>query len=633
MSELIPLIHVIIDIAASDLSREQQFSAVMKAKREYSKENKLPEVPMHTALLQAYREAVANGIIAATPQQDSRVQELLKKRSVRSQSWIVPIQVLTKPFWCPGKCIFCPNDATMPKSYINTEPGAMRALLNQFDPYKQAYNRLLSLHLTGHDTDKIEMIVLGGTWDVYPTDYKRDFLKGLYDACNTFDEFMTKVPIDENKRAAQYDLADLNLTFPQTIEESMLINETSTHRIIGLTIETRPEYMTDENCRLWRERWVTRLEMGLQSMFDDVLDANKRGHSVQQARDAVHKMRQYWFKFSIHFMPGLYGSTIEKDIETFRLAFNDPRIKPDEIKLYPTSVIPNTELYELYKRGEYTPLSTQQIVDVIQTVQRDMIPPYTRIKRLIRDIPETEIVAGSKTTNLRQLTDGVMLEKMRSDAEWRNWFYARAYPDTHVYTSMSECVQGIVAGSGVVLGNGEVRTRIVWKTPDTTSIRQYISLDTRAREMRHRTEWTPIFVNFVAREYASSAWREFFLSFEDELGYVYGFARLLLPAHGVLADYPGLGAHTAVIRELHVYGQVAKLTGQESVIDISWQNDGVKRDSAQHKWFGSQLMAAAEMMTKEAGYGRLSVISGIGVREYYRKLGYVVEGTYMVKEC
>jgi len=160
-------------------------------------------------------------------------------------------------------------------------------------------------------------------------------------------------------------------------------------------------------------------------------------------------------------MPGLYGSTIEKDIETFRLAFNDPRIKPDEIKLYPTSVIPNTELYELYKRGEYTPLSTQQIVDVIQTVQRDMIPPYTRIKRLIRDIPETEIVAGSKTTNLRQLTDGVMLEKMRSDAEWRSWFYARAYPDTHVYTSMNECVQGIVAGSGVVLGNGEVRTRIV----------------------------------------------------------------------------------------------------------------------------------------------------------------------------
>lgn len=182
MTSLMPLVHDIIAITASDLPLEQQFSAVMKAKRAFAKANGLSEMPMHTALLQAYREAVATGeIVYDSPQaqreQEVRVQDVLKKRSVRSQSGIVPIQVLTKPFWCPGKCIFCPNDATMPKSYINTEPGAMRALLNQFDPYKQAYNRLLSLHLTGHDTDKIEMIVLGGTWDVYPNDYKRDFLK------------------------------------------------------------------------------------------------------------------------------------------------------------------------------------------------------------------------------------------------------------------------------------------------------------------------------------------------------------------------------------------------------------------------------------------------------------------------
>lgn len=195
------------------------------------------------------------------------------------------------------------------------------------------------------------MIVLGGTWDVYPKKYKTEFVKGLYDACNHFDEFFAQIDIDmESGKAARYtETQDFCITYPATIEASIKRNETAHHRIIGLTVETRPEYVTDENCQYWRTLGVTRIEMGIQSLFDDVLDANKRGHSVEQIRIAMHKLRQYAFKVSCHFMPGLYGSTVEKDIATFQMAYDDIWIRPDEQKFYPTAVIPNTELYDLRK--------------------------------------------------------------------------------------------------------------------------------------------------------------------------------------------------------------------------------------------------------------------------------------------
>lgn len=191
-----------------------------------------------------------------------------------------------------------------------------------------------------------------------------------------------------------YELEGLNtLQYSQTLEDAIATNEASAHRIIGLTVETRPEYVTDENCKLWRNLGVTRLEMGVQSMYDEVLDANKRGHNVQQIRQACHRLRQYGFKFSIHIMPGLYQSSYEKDLGTFQKIYEDPFLLPDEIKFYPTSVIPNTELYNLYKQGKYIPLETSQIKQLIKETFLHIIPPYTRIKRLIRDIPATEIEA------------------------------------------------------------------------------------------------------------------------------------------------------------------------------------------------------------------------------------------------
>ena len=561
-------------------------------------------------------------------------EQMLKKRGIRSQSGIVSVQVLTKPFRCPGKCIFCPNDFTMPKSYINTEPGAMRALLNNFDPIKQVYNRLLSLTLTGHETDKIEMIVLWGTRDVYPDDYKIQFVKWLYDACNTFPEFYKRVNLTIRGTKSLYSIEDeeteskgeesiqslvsstdvSQYDYPETIEESILRNETAWQRIIGLTVETRPEYVTHENCQLRRRLGVTRLEIGIQSTNDEVLTMNKRWHSVEQCRQALHRLRQYGFKFSIHIMPGLYGSDPGKDLQTFKDIYSDPWFKPDEIKFYPTSVIPNTELYELYLAGTYKPIESSAIKEIITTTFRDIIPPYTRIKRLIRDIPSTEIIAGSSVTNLAQLMHE-WLYKQRRNTDIAKWLYQRLFADYTQYKSLDDYLQD------PSITTKAIHTIIIGDTiPDLESDRAFVSLDTRSREIRHEKIHLSDTMT-VIRHYESSVGDEYFISIETAQGYLYGFTRLLLPKEGETIDYPWLGKSTALIRELHVYGQVAWLGTSEG-----------ESGKTQHTGVGKSVMAIAEQIASHGGYERLSVIAGIGVRDYYRKLGYTLEWTYMIKE-
>lgn len=615
-----PLVEIIRTILATDpaVLDKQYF---LQLKRSFAKEHKLSEVPSNSELLRVYHDMLKHKEI----QPSLIIEWLLKKRAIRSQSGIVSVQVLTKPYRCPGKCIFCPNDFTMPKSYINTEPGAMRALLNNFDPIKQVYNRLLSLKLTGHKTDKIEMIVLGGTWDVYPDDYKEEFIKWLYDACNTFPEFYAKVQFDADKKYS-YTIDKIeDIVYPATIEESEKINESADCRMIGLTIETRPEYVNDANCQFWRRLGVTRLEMGVQSLYDDVLDANKRGHSVQQAREAVHKLRQYGYKMSVHMMPGLYGSDYEKDVDSFRQLYDDPFFRPDEIKFYPTSVIPNTELYELYLKGEYKPLETAVIQQLIREVFLDIIPPYTRIKRLIRDIPSTEIVAGSSVTNLSQLTHNQMKKELKNTPAMQS-LYERLYAESKVFGSLD----------AFLTANWEQRTEdiqtfVIGQAPDVEHYRNFVSLDTRSREIRNRSldvQGMPKvddgdgIANLVIRRYRSSMGWEYFLSFEDGLGYLYGLLRLLLPDTDKTVDFAGLGKETAMVRELHIYGQMAGLKAEK----IQWWS------VEQHKWFGSQLVAAAEKIAGHGAYTKLSIIAGVGVKAYYRKLGYEDEGTYVVKE-
>ena len=613
------LIHKLLATKIKDLD------ALRTAKRHFADEMKLKDLPSNIQLLQAYRKLLEQKKIKKNPE----LEKLLKKRAIRSSSWIVAIQVLTKPFPCPGQCIFCPNDPTMPKSYIKSEPGAMRALLNHFDPTKQVRNRLTSLTLTWHDTDKIELIVLGGTWDVYTEQYKINFIKALYDACNSFSELRIRneeVGISKWNKFSYILEGKEKIKTSKNIQEAMKRNENAEHRIIGLTIETRPEYVTDKNCQKRRELWVTRIEMGIQSLDNGVLKANKRGLTVEQIRRACHRLRQYWFKFSVHIMPGLYTSSYAKDLKTFQDLYMDPFLKPDEIKFYPTSVIPNTELCKLYKQWKYKPLESKEIQKLITETFLHIIPPYTRLKRLIRDIPANEIVAGSKITNLSQL----MHNEIQKNADTGKFnikeFYGRLYSKYELFKTTKDFLRR--ATFNVQHPTWGTQTFVIGSKPDTNSLRNYVCLDTRSREIRHSTEYwvvssetKKITTNLVIRKYASSVWQEYFISFEDELGYLYGFTRLLLPKPEEVVSIKWLGKETAIIRELHVYGNVET---------IKRSNEKTKKE-VQHKWFGKQLMDIAEKISQQAQYKKLSVISGIGVRAYYRKLGYKKVGEYMVK--
>ncbi|RKW20330.1 tRNA uridine(34) 5-carboxymethylaminomethyl modification radical SAM/GNAT enzyme Elp3, partial [Candidatus Gracilibacteria bacterium] len=474
------------------------------AQRAFAKSRNLSTLPSKSQILQAYFQLLEQGKI----EKNADFELLLRKRAIRSLSGIVPIQVLTKPFPCPSRCIFCPNDPEMPKSYIKSEPGAMRAFLNQFDPLKQVYNRLYSLQQTGHKTDKIEMIVLGGTWDFYPRDYKIDFIKQLYDACNTFGALAIKNLTGTANWKYAFEITNQDqIQLSSSLEEAIQINETAQHRIIGLTIETRPEFVTDQNCRDRRAMGVTRIEMGVQSTDDAVLDLNKRGHHLAEVEKALHKLRQYAFKFSIHIMPGLYGSTVEKDIQTFHDVYANPYLKPDEIKFYPTSVIPQTELYELYQQGKYEPITTEEISEIIETTFREIIPPYTRIKRLIRDIPATEISAGSNVTNLSQLMHEKLLKKyQKADADFRSVFYHRLYENLQVFSDEEEFFSVITNGTkgsvaipknaptGLLRSTrkdaqpASFQTYLLGKAPELSSFRHFVSLDTRSREVRNKKE-------------------------------------------------------------------------------------------------------------------------------------------------
>ena len=584
-------------------------------KRHFCDTHEAKSLPSNIQLLKVYREMVQSEEIVS----DKNIEHLLKKRGIRSSSWIVAIQVLTKPYTCPGQCIFCPNDPTMPKSYIKSEPGAMRALLNQFDPTKQVRNRLTSLTLTGHNTEKIELIILWGTRDVYPKLYKQQFVKSLYDACNAFDKLtiVQKSDTEDQNKFSFHLEGKEDISSPKTLQESIKRNESAHHRIIGLTVETRPEYVTHKNCLFWRELGITRIEMGVQSLFDDVLLANKRGHTVQQAREACHLLRCYGFKISLHIMPGLYKSTTKKDVETFEKLYTDPYFLPDEIKFYPTSVIPNTELNTLYLQGKYTPLETKDIEKLIEKTFTDIIPPYTRIKRLIRDIPENEIVAGSKVTNLSQLVH----EKIRKSIQWSpqrmQAFYTRLYENSKRFKTIDAFLHDLNIKHQIQKEG--TQTYIIGSMPDTKSFRNFVCLDTRSREIRNKIETTTKNeTNIIIRKYLSSAGEEYFISFEDQQGYLYGFTRLMLPYSSSAVSVSWLGEGTAIIRELHVYGDVEKIGSK-----VAWK--------VQHFGFGKQLMQLAEQISQGKWYTKVSVISGIGVRAYYRKLGYRKQGTYMTK--
>ena len=342
------------------------------------------------AVVAAYHQMVDSGAIHP----DARLLERIRMKPVRTLSGVTTVTVLTKPYPCPGKCIFCPTDVRMPKSYLPDEPGAMRALEHEFDPYAQVRARIQALESLGHPTDKIELLILGGTWSSYKRDYQEWFVARCFDAMNGLkheghkgDEGNPEQPT----RNSAHSVAELSKIHS--------INESAPHRNVGLVIETRPDEITPDELRWLRHLGVTKVQMGAQSLDDHILEINKRGHDVECTRQATALLRAAGFKIVLHWMPNLLGATPGSDRDDFARLWND--FCPDEIKIYPNQLLANAELYEYWQRGEFHPYTTEELIDLIADI-KPTIPRYCRVNRVIRDIPSNNVVEGNRRTSLRQ---------------------------------------------------------------------------------------------------------------------------------------------------------------------------------------------------------------------------------------
>ena len=480
--------------------------------------------PTNVALLKAYRDVLKDHEIKPNP----RLERLLRTRAVRTLSGVAVISVLTKPYRCPGDCLFCPTEKNVPKSYSPNEPAVMRAILCQYDPSRQVQARLQSLARTGHDTSKCELIVIGATFLAYPKKYQAWFIKRCFDGFN----------------GQNY----------STLASSQKANETARHRCIGLSVETRPDTISLESVAWLRTLGATRIELGVQHLDDQVLEYNRRGHTVAQTAAATKLLKNSGFKICYHLMPGLPHSTPAKDIAFFQKTFSDSRFRPDLLKIYPCVVTKFSPLYRLWKNGHYRPLNTQRLLNLLIKLKR-IVPRYVRISRLIRDIPANEICGGNKVTNLRQEIQRLMARK-------------------------------------------NIKCRCL-----------------RCREARQQPAHLGQVKLFI-EQYLSAGGREYFLSYESrDRQTLFAFLRLRLPGETFLKELK----NCALIRELHTYGEVVPVGAR-------------KKKSSQHLGLGRQLMAAAEKIAAQQKFAKMAVISGIGVRGYYRKLGYRRQGTYLIKK-
>ncbi len=341
------------------------------------------------ALVAAYQQMVEMGTIMPEPV----LLERIRMKPVRTLSGVTTVTVLTKPYPCPGKCIFCPTDVRMPKSYLPDEPGAMRALEHDFDPYTQVESRIRALTNLGHPTDKIELLILGGTWSSYKRDYQEWFIQRCFDAMNNS---LTPAPLPAPFGGASRGEGEGG---EGELVKSHALNEFAPHRNVGLVIETRPDEITADELRWLRHLGVTKVQMGAQSLDDHILEINKRGHDVECTRKATALLRAAGFKIVLHWMPNLLGATPQSDRQDFARLWVD--FCPDEIKIYPNQLLANAELYEYWQRGEFKPYTTEELVDLIADI-KPTIPRYCRVNRVIRDIPSTNVVEGNRRTSLRQ---------------------------------------------------------------------------------------------------------------------------------------------------------------------------------------------------------------------------------------
>ena len=330
-----------------------------------------------------YHKVIKNAQILhhATEEELRVITQLLKRRITRTISGVSVIAIMTKPLPCPGKCVYCPGQDSQPdqkvaQSYTGHEPAAMRSIHNNYDAYKQVQSRIGDLEAIGHNVDKIELVCMGGTFLSSPIDYQEEFIKGAYEGVI-------------GSRVI-------------SLEAAKKLAENSKRRLIGLTIETRPDYCTEPYVDMMLNYGATRVEIGIQTVLDDVYKKVNRGHTTQDSIDAIRIAKDAGLKINAHMMPNLPGSNYTKDLEMFDVLFSSPDYRPDMLKIYPCVVIKGTILYDWWKEGEFTPYSLDELIELISNVKQK-IPSYVRIQRIMRDIPAFLIEAGCKKSNLRQL--------------------------------------------------------------------------------------------------------------------------------------------------------------------------------------------------------------------------------------
>jgi len=491
-------------------------------------------------LVAGYRYLVKKGLL----ERDINLFNKLKMKPTRTNSGVVVVTVLTKPFGCPGECIFCPEDIRLPKSYLASEPGAQRALMNNFDPYLQTYNRLLALQSIGHNIEKVELIVLGGTWSFYRTPYKIWFVKRCFDAMNDFSIKDGREKLDTSELANWKEL-----------EEEQKKNETAYCRNVGLVFETRPDWIDEKEIVMLRRFGATKIQIGIQSLNNRILRANKRGHGVKESKRAFQLLRKAGFKIHAHWMPNLYMSSVKKDKKDY-LKLWGKDFRPDELKIYPTSLLTNTELEKIFNKGKYTPYTNDELKDVLKFCLLNT-PRYCRLTRVIRDIPANEILEGNKKSNMRQIVE----QEIKKEGLKLNDIRGRE-----------------IKGANIVIG--DLEEEVI--------------------------------------KYSTSIGTEYFISYKTKIDdKICSFLRLTIPKskHNFITEL----SNSSIIREVHVYGQV---------VGISKKDIG----KPQHLGLGRKMISIAEYISKENNFKNISVISAIGTRKYYEKLGFKIGELYMKKE-
>ncbi|PIZ51792.1 tRNA uridine(34) 5-carboxymethylaminomethyl modification radical SAM/GNAT enzyme Elp3 [Candidatus Woesearchaeota archaeon CG_4_10_14_0_2_um_filter_33_13] len=508
-----------------------------------------------------------------------KLKKFLLTKPVRSISGVAPVAIMSKPMPCPhalsgvGPCTMCPGGpksvfGEVPQSYTGKEPATMRGIRNKYDSYLQVFNRLEQYVILGHNCEKVELILMGGTFPSFPLNYQEEFVKFAFKAMNDFSEqfydadgefdylkfkdFFELPAIDlmDKERTARIQDKLLQLKGDCDLKQEQTKNQTTKIRCVALCIETRPDYGLLEQGNQMLSLGCTRVELGIQSVYDDVLKMIRRGHGIKESKDSIKILKDLGFKVAAHYMPGLPGVDAKRDLAGMKKLFSDSAYKPDMLKLYPCMVTKGTKLYQEFLKGEFQPLNADGAAELIVKFKK-YVPEYCRIIRVQRDIPTFQIAAGVEMTNLRQ------------------------YLQQH-YNPKCRCI--------------------------------------RCREPKGKTiDWEH--VKIKVQEYEASGGTEFFISVEDiNNDLLIGFLRLRFPSKQLR---PEITKDSAIVRELHVYGTSTGI-GEEG--------------SIQHRGWGKKLMQKAEEICEKKGKNKIIVISGIGVREYYRKIGYHLEGPYMVKE-